>query len=166
MRAPSTRGSEAESVTRNWHSVWVRSRTSSSPRCVGLAPTTTAPASAAPWSQKTNSGTLSKRTATWNGPSRAPGLQPGGPGGGPCDHLGVAQPQVAGHEPEARVVGPGEHGAGDGLGGLPPPAASAEVTTTPNVSDLGWNPHYWNTLHFSPHRVTVAGTPAERTAAP
>ena len=32
-----------ESVTRSWHSVWARSRASSSPRWVGLAPTTTAP---------------------------------------------------------------------------------------------------------------------------
>ena len=67
--APSTRGRCGDSVTRSWHSVWVRSRASSSPRWVGFAPTTTAPTSAAASSQKTNSATLSSSTATWKGPS-------------------------------------------------------------------------------------------------
>ena len=35
---------------------------------------------------------------------------------------------------------------------------SAALTASPNVSDLGWNADYWNTLHFSPSRVTVAGS--------
>ena len=48
------------------------------------------------------------------------GVQPGGPGGGPCDHLGVAEPKVCGHEAETCVVGAGEHGAGDRLRGLAP----------------------------------------------
>ena len=44
--------------------------------------------------------------------------------------------------------------------------ASAGVTATPNVSELGRKAHYWNTLHFSRSRVTVAGAPAERPRPP
>ena len=153
-------------------SVWVRSRTSSSPRCVGLAPTTTAPARAAASSQKTNSGTLSSRTATWKGPSPGWPRSQAARCGRPGHHLGVAQAQVARHQAERsssarartarRWCRVAEAGAGSGAasGGT-----SAGVTASPNVSDLGWKPHYWNTLHFSPSRVTVAGAPAERTAA-
>ena len=57
-------------MTSSWHSVWERSRASSSPRWVGLPPTITAPASAAAPIQKTNSGTLSSMRATWKGPGR------------------------------------------------------------------------------------------------
>ena len=63
----------------------------------------------------------------------------------------------------------GAGGAGRAGGGGTPwdgGCASAGVTASPNVSDLGWKPHYWNTLHFNQTRVTVAGAPAERTAAP
>ncbi len=67
---PSTRVRYPESVTSSWHSVWERSRASSSPRWVGLPPTMTAPARAAPPIQKMNSGTLSSMRATWNGPGR------------------------------------------------------------------------------------------------
>ena len=59
--------------------------------------------------------------------------------------------------------------AAGAAGGVDPGAAdcsSAGVTASPNVSDLGWKSHYWNTLHFNHARVTFAGTPAERTAAP
>ena len=103
-------------MTRNPHSVWVRSRTSSSPRCVGLAPTTTAPVRAAASSQKTNSGTLSNRTATWKGPGAGAAAQPGAPCRRRRDHLGVAQRDVARPQAEPGVVGAGQHGAGDGLG--------------------------------------------------
>ena len=82
----------------------------------GWRPTTTAPASAAASSQKTNSGTLSSMRATWKGPSLAPGLQPGRPRRRPGHHLGVAQPEVVGHQPEPVDVGQGQDGAGDGFG--------------------------------------------------
>ena len=51
---------------------------------------------------------------------RAPGLQPGGAGGGARGHLGMGQAEASGDEPGARVGGPGEHGTGDGFGGLGP----------------------------------------------
>ena len=50
--------------------MWVMSRASSAPRRVGLMPTTTAPVTAAAPSHIANSGTLSSRTPTWNGPGR------------------------------------------------------------------------------------------------
>ena len=58
------------SVTISWQSVWLMSRASSAPRRVGLMPTTAAPASPAPSNKKTNSGTFSSSTPTWNGPGR------------------------------------------------------------------------------------------------
>ena len=45
------------------------SAASSSPRRVGLAPTMTAPASAAPARRNKYSGVFSIKTPTWNGPS-------------------------------------------------------------------------------------------------
>ena len=54
----------------SWQSAWRMSRASSSPRRVGLIPTTVAPANAAPPRRKRYSGTFSRRTPTWNGPSR------------------------------------------------------------------------------------------------
>ncbi len=46
----------------------------------------------------------------------APGLQPGRPRRGPGHHLGVAQPEVVGHQSEPVDVGQGQDGAGDGFG--------------------------------------------------
>src|SRR5947209_1645466 len=60
----------ASSVTISWQSVCVMSRASSPPRRVGLMPTTVAPASAAPPSQKRYSGPFSSRTPMWKGPGR------------------------------------------------------------------------------------------------
>ncbi len=68
---PSRSGRCAASVTTRPQSVWRMSCASSAPRLVGLIPTTAAPASAAPPSRKTYSGTLSSSTPTWKGaPSR------------------------------------------------------------------------------------------------
>ena len=67
---PSSSGSCAASVTMSWHAVCLMSRASSCPRRVGLIPTTVAPARAAPPRRKRYSGTFSRSTPTWNGPSR------------------------------------------------------------------------------------------------
>ena len=172
MRAPSTQRQVGDSVTRSWHSVWVRSRTSSSPRCVGLAPTTTAPTSAAASSQKTNSGDVVEQHGDVEravDPPRPAARRPAGPPGPP-----PRRGSAAGRRPRGRdrwssarastaraIVSATGRRADIGPSG----GASAGVTASPNVSDLGWKAHYWNTLHFSPSRVTVAGAPAERTAA-
>ena len=87
-RAPRPGCGSGESVTSSWHSVWERSWASSSPRWVGLPPTITAPARAAPPIQKMNSGTLSSIRATWNGPGLPEQRQDGGPLGLGPDHLG------------------------------------------------------------------------------
>ncbi len=101
------------------------------------------------------------------------GTQPGCPRRRPGDHLGVAEAEVVRHQSEPVDVGQGRgrrpvmvsvSGAGVATGS--DGCASAGVTASPNVSDLGWKSHYWNTLHFNQTRVTVAGAPAERTAAP
>ncbi len=67
---PSRSAAPGSSVTRSWQSVKRMSRASSSPRRVGLIPTTVAPASAAAPSHRRYSGTLSSRTPMWNGPGR------------------------------------------------------------------------------------------------
>ncbi len=64
----------------SWQSAWATSRASSAPRRVGLMPTTVAPASAAPPRRKRYSGTFSRSTPTWNGPSPAQGLEHACPG--------------------------------------------------------------------------------------
>ena len=61
----------------SWQSVLVMSAASSAPRRVGLMPTTTAPTRAAPASRKMYSAVFSRRTPTWNGPSRRRCLEQG-----------------------------------------------------------------------------------------
>jgi len=58
------------SVTINWQSACRTSATRPSVPRVGFNPTIVAPASAAPPSQNTKSGTLSSRTPTWKGDAR------------------------------------------------------------------------------------------------
>ena len=114
-RAPRPGCGSAASVTSSWHSVWERSRASSSPRWVGLPPTITAPARAAPPIQKMNSGTLSSIRATWNGPGRRSERQDGGPLGLGPDHLVVGPGPVAEGEPHPVVARPPPDQLVDGL---------------------------------------------------
>ncbi len=51
------------------------------------------------------------------GPTPTLRPQPGAPGRGGRDHLGVAQAQVARPQSQGGVVGPCQDAAGDGLGG-------------------------------------------------
>src|SRR5215211_264979 len=68
--SPASMSAPDSSVTTSWQSVWRTSCASSTPRRVGLMPTTAAPANAAPAIQYRYSGTFSSSTPTWNGPSR------------------------------------------------------------------------------------------------
>jgi hypothetical protein len=91
------------------------------------------------------------------GAGRAMGRQPGRSGGGPVDHLGVGQSEITGYEADPVVVRSLQYRQGD---------CFILCHCIPKPCDLGRNPHYWNTLHFSPSRVTFAGALAEWTAAP
>lgn len=88
------------------------------------------------------------------------GLRPGGavaraPAPPPGHHFGVSQPQVRAKRPRE---------LSSARASTAPALVSDSDASTADLylSDLGWNHHYWNTLHFSPPTVSVAGTPPAR----
>src|SRR5581483_212360 len=100
-------------------------------------------------SQKMNSGTLSSRTATW----KEPGARRARSQAARVAAAATTSPWVRVRSP-AMSPGRGSSARASTAWAI----VSGCSIASPNRADLGRNPHYWNTLHFSPGRVTFAGS--------